>query len=140
MPCNQCGDCLYASESTADLHVSITSGGVPVHCRPDHEILHAAVPYQTPGEWARTLADGQTVLLRSRCITGVWTWSAPVLPPGGSRGPQPPDCNLAGEDLPGDPSRNDCGGFEQIIVTLLPNGGWIRTQTTITIRNNQLCA
>ena len=135
MACNECGSCLYSNDSTARVEVKITSGGFTDDCKPDKEMLYAALPYQGPGVWSKT-EDGVTVTANSKCISGTWTWSKT----GGGRKADPnPNCALLPpSSITENTVRNDCGGFHQVEVTLYP-GKWVQVETKITVENNQEC-
>ena len=139
MPCNQCGECSYASASTATLTIVITSDGLPPECRLDSENLFPDIPYKGPGVWEQQLGRGGLLRVQSKCVSGNWLWSAPSGVIGGGNGPGTVQCAIVGEDNPGDPTRNDCGGFEQLTVTTYAGGGWMKTHVTIVINNNAEC-
>jgi hypothetical protein len=138
MSCNRCGDCLYSSSSTATLEVIITSSGLPEECRQDSENLFSDLPYKSPGVWERNIEGLGSIRVQSKCVSGVWLWSAPARAIGTGK-PIPPNCSKAGVETPSEPTRNDCGGFERVLVTTYPDGGWMRTHVKMTVNNNSEC-
>jgi hypothetical protein len=138
MACNPCGECSYSNASTATLTVIITSAGLPPECRQDSDNLFPNMPYKSPGVWEMQIGGAGKVRVQSKCVSGNWLWSAPpeLIGPGE---PLPPHCLMIGEENPGQPKRNDCGGFEQVIVTTYIDGAWMRVHITMTVNNNAEC-
>ena len=141
MPCNDCGECRYASDSTATLRRTITSNGIKPECKPDKESLFTGLSYESPGIWSKTYPDGRVVRVRSKCISGSWDWALTEPRGDGQRDPTPPPgCALpAPSNVITQFVRNDCGGYHAITLSTYPDGKWIREEVIISVENNAEC-